>query len=419
MALRRPAEALESCIQAMANRPNHVETLNTLGNALYALNRLDEALVIYEQAINIRPDFSGAFYNRGNVLQALGRTEESLASYERAIALMPGNVDALNNRGNALLILRRNGAAIEDFSRVLSINPDYPYARGKLLHARLRCCEWTDYEQQAAQIEADLKAVKPATMPFENLAVSDSPSGQLECVRLWSADQGLPATSPPWTGKRNHHDRIRLAYVSADFHEHATAYLVAGMFEQHDRDRFETIAISFGPHSESPTRARLRNSVGQFIDVRNKSDLETAALLREMEIDIAVDLKGLTGDSRPSIFALRPAPIQVNYLGYPGSMGAAYIDYVIADRIVIPESDRQHYSEKVVYLPDTYAVADSKREIAHRTPSRAEAGLPETGVVFCSFNNSYKITPRMFDIWMRLLRDVEGSGQRVVAAEYR
>jgi predicted O-linked N-acetylglucosamine transferase (SPINDLY family) len=409
IALRRPDEALESCIRAKALRPKHAETLNALGNALCDLNRLDEALAIYEQAIAIKPDLAGSHYNRGNVLQTLGRIEESLADYARAIALVPAYADALNNRGNALLTLRRNGEAAEDFARVLAIDPDYPYARGKLLHARLRRCDWTGYDQQAAQIAADIAAGKRASMPFENIAISGSPRDQLECTRLWISDKCPPSATPLWSGQRYRHDRIRLAYLSDDFHEHAIAYLVAGLFEHHDRNRFETIGVSFSLDSTSETRTRLKNSLDRFIDVRSKSDLEAATLLRDMEVDIAVDLMGLTGSSRPAILALRPAPVQVNYLGYPGTMGAETIDYVIADRVIIPESDRPHYSEKVVYLPDTYASADCRRRIADRTPSRAEAGLPETGFVFCSFNNSYKIAPRMFDIWMRLLREVDGS----------
>ena len=231
-------------------------------------------LAIYGQAIAIKPDLAGAYYNRGNVLQTLGRLEESLADYERAIALVPAYTDALNNRGNALLTLRRNGEAAEDFERVLAIDPDYPYARGKLLHARLRCCDWTRYDRQAAQIAADIANWKRSSMPFENIAVSDSPRDQLECARLWISDKCPPSATPLWSGQRYRHDRIRLAYLSADFHEHATAYLVAGLFEQHDRNRFETIAVSFGPDSESKIRTRLKNSLDRFIDVRNESDFE-------------------------------------------------------------------------------------------------------------------------------------------------
>jgi predicted O-linked N-acetylglucosamine transferase (SPINDLY family) len=200
-----------------------------------------------------------------------------------------------------------------------------------------------------------------------------------------------------------------VAYLSADFRDHATSYLLAGLFELHDLERFETVAISFGPAIPSDMRTRLKAAFRKFIDVGHMSDLSISRLLRELEIDIAVDLMGYTKNCRPEILASRPAPIQVNYLGYPGTMGADYVDYILADRFVIPDNQRHSYSEKVVYMPDTYAANDSKRRIADRTPTRAEVGLPETGFVFCSFNNSYKITPSIFDIWMRLLRDVEGS----------
>ena len=211
------------------------------------------------------------------------------------------------------------------------------------------------------------------------------------------------------SGERYRHDRIRVAYLSADYHSHATSQLAAGLFDTHDKNRFETVAISFGPDDTSAMRGRLMRAFDRFIDVRDKSDGAAAALIREMEIDIAVDLKGFTQDGRPGILALRPAPVQVNYLGHPGTMGARYIDYLIADRRIVPDGHERHYSEKIVYLPDSYQANDRKRRIAERTPTRADEGLPETGFVFCSFNGSFKITPELFDIWMRLLKAVEGS----------
>ncbi len=244
LALRRSAEALESCIRALAIRPNHAETLNALGNALCGLNRLDEALAIYDQAIAIKPDLAGSFYNRGNVLQALGRHEQSLESYERAIALATNYTEALSNRANALLSLRRDREAAEDFTRVLTIDPDHPYAKGKRLHARLRCCDWAGFDEQTAEIATDIKAGSARGMPFENVTVSNSIHGQLECARLWINDSYPPGNTALWSGERYRHDRIRLAYLSADFHEHAVAYLIAGLIEEHDRNRFETVAVS-------------------------------------------------------------------------------------------------------------------------------------------------------------------------------
>jgi predicted O-linked N-acetylglucosamine transferase (SPINDLY family) len=212
-----------------------------------------------------------------------------------------------------------------------------------------------------------------------------------------------------WRGERYAHDRIRVAYLTADFRPHPVAFLIAGVFEHHDRGRFETIGISFGPGAGSDIRNRIEAGFEHFHDVRNTLDSDVAALLKRMEVDVAVDLMAFTDGCRPSILALRPAPVQVNFLGFPGTSGASHIDYIIADRILIPEQDRRYFSEQVVYMPDTYQANDSNRPIAERSPTRAEAGLPENGFVFCCFNNNYKILPDVFDIWMRLLRGIEGS----------
>jgi predicted O-linked N-acetylglucosamine transferase (SPINDLY family) len=212
-----------------------------------------------------------------------------------------------------------------------------------------------------------------------------------------------------WNGRRYNHERLRIAYLSADFHEHATSYLMAGLFEHHDRSSFETIGVSFGPPDASAMRTRLTQALERFIDVSESDDETVAKLLCDLEVDIAVDLKGFTTGARPGILAFRPAPLQVNYLGYPGTMAADYIDYILADRTVISEHHRRCYWERVAYLPDSYQANDNRRHIDPTTPARHEVGLPEHGFVFCSFNSGYKITPVMFDVWMRLLRAVEGS----------
>ena len=202
---------------------------------------------------------------------------------------------------------------------------------------------------------------------------------------------------------------MRLAYLSADYREHATAYLAAGLFERHDRSRFEVIGVSYGPDDHSPMRQRLMRGFDRFVDVQSRGDEETARLLREMEVDIAIDLKGYTTGARPEILSYRPAPVQVSYLGFPGTMAAPFIDYIIADRWVLPEADRPYYAEQVVYLPDSYQVNDAARAIAGNVPTRAEAGLQQDAFVFCCFNNSYKIMPPVFEVWMKLLREIPES----------
>ncbi|HEV2978911.1 MAG TPA: tetratricopeptide repeat protein [Casimicrobiaceae bacterium] len=441
--LGRFDEAFESYDRALALKPDFVEALNNRGGALKDVGRLDEALQSYDRALALKPDLAVAHYNRGAVLSALKRHDEALPSYDRALALkrdfpealnnrgaalavlghhrdavgsydralllQPGFAEALNNRGAALSHLGRNEAASSDLEHALALNPELPFARGTLLHARMHCCDWRAYEEDSTRVIADVRAGKPAIEPFMFLGVSDSAEDQHRCSRSWVRDHCVPSASRLWNGNRYRHDRIRLAYVSAHFHERPLGYLMARLFELHDRSRFETIAISSGPDDRSVMRARLKAAFDRFIDVRQRSDREVVQLMRGLEIDIAVDRTSFTQGARPGIFAMRAAPIQVSYLAYPGTMGADFIDYVVADEVVIPPEHHAWYAEKVVYLPDSYFVNDSTRKIADRTPSRADLGLPERGFVFCCFNNNYKTTPQMFDVWMRLLRQVDGS----------
>ncbi len=407
--LHRPDEALQSYDKALAIHPDYFEARNNRGNALLELNHFDEALRNFDQALAIHPDYAKAHNNRGNVLRGLRRLEDSLESYNRALAIEPNAAGTLFNRGKLLRDLNLLDEAVEDFERLIEIDPNYSDARGRLYYAKRHACDWRDYEEETSLILAETRAGKRCATPWQFLAMSDLPGDQLQCTQSWQRENHPVSESPLWTGERYDHDRIRVAYVSADFHEHPMAWLMAGLFEQHDRSKFETIAISFGPDEPGPTRDRLVNAFEHFHDVRQESPGEIARLIRDMEVDIAIDRKGYTTDCRTGIFALRPAPIQVNYLAYPGSMGAAYIDYIIADRFVIPEDDRQHYTEKVVYLPDTYQANDSKRVIAAQTPERGDVGLPEKGFVFSCFNNNYKITPQMFGIWMSLLVEIKGS----------
>ncbi|HEV8554420.1 MAG TPA: tetratricopeptide repeat protein [Casimicrobiaceae bacterium] len=437
------AEALASYDRALALKPAFVDALNNRGGALKDLERFDQAVESYDRALALKPDLAIAHYNRGAALSALKRHEEALASYDRALALKPTFVEALNNRGAALVALQRHAEALASYDRALllrpafaealqnrgaalsdlgghetagkaleqalKLDPDLPFAKGNLLHSRMHCCDWRTYEDESRRVIADVRAGKRVAEPFMFLTISDSPEDQLRCAQTWVRDQCPPTASTAWTGGRYRHDRIRLAYVSSDFRAHPLGYLMAALFEQHDRERFETIAVSLGADDHSAMCARLKGAFERFIDVRKHSDRDVVKLMREMEVDVAVDCNGFTTGARPGIFSLRAAPLQVNYLGYPGTTGADHIDYVIADETVIPREHQAFYTEKVVYLPDTYQVNDSGRQIAERTPTRREAGLPERGFVFCSFNNNYKISPRMFDAWMLLLRQVEGS----------
>ncbi|HEY7944923.1 MAG TPA: tetratricopeptide repeat protein [Casimicrobiaceae bacterium] len=407
--LKRHEEALACYDRALASRPDYAKALNNRGAALRELGRHDDALLSLDRALSVNPDYLEALNNRGATLQRLLRPEDALACYDRALALKPGYAKALHNRGTALAELQRYGDAARSFAELIALDPDYDYAIGNLLGCYLHCCAWESVSSLAQRVASAVDRGGRAIVPFPFLAVSSSEASHLRCSRTYVADRYPASPEAMWQGQRYRHDRIRVAYLSADFHDNATAYLMAELFELHDQDRFEITAISFGPDTGGPMRQRLQRSLGQFVDVRAKSDREVARMLREAEIDIAVDLKGFTANSRTGILSHRPAPLQVSYLGFPGTMGAEYIDYIIADRQVIPPGHEVFYVEKVVRLPDSYQVNDSKRRIAERTPARAEAGLPGDGFVFCCFNSSYKIAPDVFDVWMRLLEGVQGS----------
>ncbi len=407
--LQRPDEALMCCERALAVKPDYVAALINRGNVLQALRRDGEALAAYNEAMSIAPDDADVMNNRGTALADLGRWEEALASYDAALATQSGHADAHSNRGTVLIKLKRPEEAIACFERALAIKPDYPYAEGAALHCKMLSAKWDGYSRAVEQLTAGVRSGKRCVDPFVFLGISTSAADQLLCSRIAMRDKHRASPMPLWKGERYRHDRIRIAYVSADLHEHPVAHLLAGLFSRHDRSRFETVAISLGPDQPGEMRTRLQGSFDQFIDLGHRSDADIAGFMRELEIDIAVDLMGITQNARTGIFRYRPAPVQVSYLGYAGTIAAECFDYVIADRTVIPEDQQPHYAEKVVYLPDTFQVNDDTQRIAEDTPTRAEAGLPAQGFVFCSFNNVYKITPDVFDIWMRILRKVAGS----------
>jgi protein O-GlcNAc transferase len=409
MTMRRPAEALEQFDMAIKANPSMAEAWNNRGNALSELGRLQEAVESYGRVVQLRPDVAEASVNRGTALIALKRYDAALASYDEAVRVQPRIAAAHGGRANALVHMKRYEEAARSYAAAVEIEPEYDYARGNLAYCHLHTCEWGSLSQERTQIAAALRAGKHVVNPFQNFALSWSEAEQRRAAELWMADRYPASERGTWVGLPYRHEKIRIAYISADFNEHAVSTLLAGVFEHHDKNRFETIAISLSASDGSPMRTRLIRAFDHFIDAEHKTDAETAALLRGLEADIAVDLMGFTGECRPGILASRPAPVQVNYLGFPGTMGALHIDYILADRTVIPEESRRHYTETVAYLPYSYLPNDATRAICNHVPSRAKAGLPETGFVFASFNNSYKFTPEVFDVWMRLLSAVEGS----------
>jgi len=401
-------EAVASYDRALALRPRYAEAWSNRGNALNHMLRHEEALASCDRALAIDPAHAEAWSNRGNALEFLHRFDEALTCYEKVISLRPTLARAFFSRGNVLRVLGRLAEALESFEAALSLEPNSATLRFNRELLQLETCSWTDAEKFAQRMRDLILAGEGGVQPFTCISYLNDPAIQLRCARNFTRQIKLDQPIPVRATSTNH-AKLKIAYLSADFRNHAVGRAIAELFELHDRTRFEVIGVSFGPDDHSELRSRLVRSFDQFHDVRARSDGDAATALNGLEVDIAIDLMGYTTHGRPGILAHRPAPIQVSYLGYPGTMGAGFIDYVLADKFVLPFEEQQFYDEKIVHLPDCYQPNDSKRNISPATPTRREAGLPEDAFVFCCFNNNYKMTAPVFEIWMRLLRSVEHS----------
>ena len=394
---------------AIAIDPNFPPCYVNYGFYLLKQSRFSEALECFDKALALFSNFAQAWLGRGNVTRELGRNDEAFAAYSKAISLDPNMAEAHAGCGNMLAALKRYDEAIKAYDRALAIAPGLEFVESQRLHCKMRLCYWSNFYIYLQRLTGANKTTKLDTHPFEFLSMSSSEQEQLDSAKAWVARKYPGADTPIWRGETYKHDRIRVAYVSSDFREHAVSYLAAGMFECHDKSRFEVTAVSIGANDGSDMRRRLESSFEHFIDASKLSDDEVASRIATAEIDILVDMNGFTHGCRTGIFARRPSPVQVSYLGYPGTMGTDYVDYLIADRVSVPPAHQALYAEKLVYMPDCYQANDAKRAISQKNMTRAELGLPEAATVFCCFNNNHKIMPDVFDSWMRILGRVDNS----------
>ena len=405
----RPNLAVESYKKAIALLPNYLVAHNNLGNALKQIGSLEEAVISYQNAIAIKPDYAEAHNNIGIVLKDLGRLEEAVKSYGNAISINPEFYDAYINLAMVLKKLKRLDEALLNYERANELKPDINFIFGHILLAKMSLCIWGNLTIHLKDLTKKINKGQKVVAAFTMLGLIDDPMLQRKTTEIYANDKFPISNSLPKIKRYPGHKKIRVGYFSADFHNHATMHLMAELFECHDKSSFELIAFSFGPDQQDEWRKRALLSFDAFIDVSLKSNEEVSLLSREMEIDIAIDLKGYTQDCRPGIFAKTAAPIQVSYLGYPGTMAVDYMDYLIADQMLIPKESQQHYSEKIVYMPNSYQVNVSQRSLSEISLSREDLGLPELGFVFCCFNNTYKIAPSTFAIWMQILKVVDKS----------
>jgi predicted O-linked N-acetylglucosamine transferase (SPINDLY family) len=406
--LKRYDEAITHYDKALSFKPDYAEAWSNKGNTLHELKRYDEAIAHHDKALSLKPDYAQAWSNKGNVLYELKRYDEAIAHHDKALSLKPDYAEGWLNKGITLNELKRYDEAIAHYDKALSLKPDIDWTSGDLLHTKMKICSWSGLIESLENISKKVVANEKVATPFPLLALNDDALLHKKSSEIYIQSKYLfnPVLGPILKYPKN--KKIRVGYFSADFKNHPVSLLTAELYELHDKNQFEIIAFSFGVDDKSPMRLRLSQAFDQYIDVSDMSDLEIAELSRNLKIDIAVDLGGFTSNSRTGIFSYRAAPIQLSYIGYLGTMGAEYYDYLLADKTIVSIELQKFYSEKIAYLP-SYQVNDRKRIISDRQFTRVELGLPENGFIFCCFNNNYKILPAMFDSWMRILNAVEGS----------
>ena len=401
-------KALLSYNEALKINPNFAEVYNNIGLYQAEQGDLKESWAMFQKALALKPDFAEVYNNLGNVKVAQKDLNEALAMFQKALTIAPYHHEALTNLANIYELQGKRKESIEACNKALVLKPDFEIARAKKLYQQARLCDWDGIANDRDYIP-HLGITKQIIDPFSLLALDDEPERHRKRSEVFANDK-FKQNPLPFDFKANSGLRpIRIGYFSADFKEHVVSRLIAPILERHNRNDFQVYGYSIKQTQEDDFKKRLVQSFDVFRDVSQINDKEVAQLAREDKIDIAIDLNGYTQNARARIFAYRAAPVQISYLGYPGTLGALFMDYIIADRNLIPEASQLFYSEKPIYLPNTYMPTDNTYKITTQSLSREELGLPKDSFVFCVINNSYKITPQIFDIWTRLLKKVDRS----------
>jgi len=400
--------ALHNYSIALELDPGDFETWSNKGNTLHELKRFDEAIAHYDKALSLKPDYAEGWSNKGVTLHELKRYDEAIAHYDKALSLKPDYAEGWSNKGNTLNLLKKHSESAKCFQKALEFNIEDSYFLGQAHHQMMLGCDWSDYEKNINEIFHLANEGRKGAEPFGFQGIASSEELLKKCAEIYSSDKFPPLDNLSKFSQHKHH-KIRIGYLCGEFRNQATSILMARVWELHDKSKFEIFAFDNGWDDGLDYRHRIVGAFSKIFDISKLSDLDAAKLIKQNEIDILVNLNGFFGFARQGVFSYKPAPIQVNYLGFPGTIGIEYMDYIIADKVVIPDESRIHYVEKIAYLPNSYQANDDKRKISDRQFSRTELGLPENAFVFACFNNNYKITPATFDSWMRILSLVQGS----------
>ena len=406
--LKRYEEAIAHYDKALRLKPDYVEGWLNKGNTLDELKRYEEAIAHYDKALSLKPDYVEGWLNKGNTLDELKRYEEAIAHYDKALSLKPDYAEGWSNKGNALNLLKKHSESAKCFHKALEFKAEDSYWFGQAHHQMMLSCDWSDYENNINKIFYLVSEGRKGAEPFGFQGIASSEKLLRRCAEIYSNDK-FPLLGNLSKFSKYKHQKVRIGYLCGEFRNQATSILMTRIWELHDKSKFEIFAFDNGWDDGSEYRQRIMGAFSNIFNITRLSDLDAAKLIQHNEIDILVNLNGFFGFARQGVFSYKPAPIQVNYLGFPGTIGTNYMDYIIADKVVIPEESKLHYVEKIAYLPNSYQANDDMRKISGRKFSRAESGLPEDAFVFACFNNNYKITPTIFDSWMRILSLVQGS----------
>ena len=403
-------DALQNYNFAISLKSTYSEAFYNRGLVLHELKRLVESLESYEIAISLKPNYAEAYSNSGNVYKELKQFTKALNNYGHALSINPNYVEAHLNCGIIFQELLRFDEALKSYEKVTGLDPNFPFIKGDIIHCKMRMNKWDSFFEDLESINSDVINNKFSATPFGYQGICISPMLLGKAASLFSLSKYPPKINQSnKVTKVSNQKKIRIGYLCGEFRHQATSILMVNLWEMHNEDKFELIGLDNGWDDGSPIRRRIEKAFDKFINISSMSDSAVVELIKHEAIDILINLNCFFGLSRNTVFSYKPAPIQVNYLGFPGTLGVTYMDYIIADKYVIPEYSREFYSEKVVYLPNCYQVNDRNRKIAAKVFTREELGLPNDAFVFCCFNNNYKITPPIFDTWVRILKSVEGS----------
>ena len=402
-------EAIKNYDLAINLNPKLAEVYNNKGNALKEIRKFEEAIKNYDLAINLNPKLAEVYNNKGNALKEIRKFEEAIKNYDLAINLNPNFAEAYFNTATALQDIKNFEKAVLYFEKALLLDKEIPFCKGYLLHAKMLCCNWSGLNELYKEIYNDVEKNRYSATPFGYQAICDDESNLQKCAQLYSSKRFPEIKNNLFSKKVSKNKKIKIGYLCGEFREQATSILMTEVWEKHNKEDFEIIAFDSGWDDKSLRRNRIINAFDKFIDISKVSDLDAAKIIYKEQIDILINLNGFFGTGRPVVFSYRPAGIQINYLGFPGTIGSKYIDYILCDQTVVPPESKKFYNEKIIYLPDSYQANDTKRNISDKKFLREELSLPKESFVFCCFNNNYKITPNMFDVWARLLKKIDNS----------